>query len=344
MKDALLIRAYDAQNTERAPIWLMRQAGRYLPEYLELRKRYTMLEAIRTPKIAMEITLQPLERFEFDGSIIFADILTPLIGMGLKLDFEAGVGPRIYNPITTPADVGLLEVPPPDQNVSYTLEAIELTAKELEKRGIPLLGFSGAPFTLASYAIEGGSSKNLVKVKSFMVREPDAWRELMEKLTQLVTEYLVAQVNAGAAAVQLFDSWAGFLSPDEYQRSVAPYVKSIVKAFRSETGKPIVFFSTGTTGLLPQIKAFGVNAVGVDWRVSLPMANDLLGGTVPLQGNLDPVLLTGPWEPVEHAAKRILVEGRELPGHIFNLGHGIVPEAKIENVSKLVSLVRSFRA
>lgn len=299
-----------------------------------------MLDCIRDPEIATEITLQPFERFDFDGAIIFADILNILIGMGLDLDFKKGVGPVISNPIASEVDVAKLVIPKAADNVQYTLDAIGMTSEKLKSKGIPVLGFSGAPFTLACYAIEGGSSKDLEKVKGFMFSEEDAWDALLSKLSELVTEYLVEQIRAGASAVQLFDSWAGYLSPYDYERRVLPHVISIVEGFRKEVSAPLIFFSTGTSGMLPLIRKVGADAVGVDWRIKLGDASNLLGGETILQGNMDPILLTGSWEPVEEAARRVLKEGKALPGHVFNVGHGVTPRTKIDNVKRLVDLVR----
>jgi len=342
--EPLLISAYRGEKTEKTPCWFMRQAGRYLPEYMEIRAKHSMLDCIRTPELAAKITLQPIERFEPDGAIIFADILNPLIGMGMNLDFVQGQGPQIFNPISTPEDVAKLKVPEVHDNVPYTLEAIDIVASALRPKNIPLLGFAGAPFTLSSYMIEGKGSQSLSKVKHFMFTYPDAWRELQEKLSAMIGNYLQAQVKAGASAVQLFDSWLGYLAPAEYDLYVAPYLKKIISEFRAESNVPIIFFATSTTGLYERFKELGATAFGVDWRVSLTQANRLFGAEYPLQGNLDPLILaSAPLEYIKRRVIEILQEGKELKSHIFNLGHGILPHTPPENVGKVVELVKSFR-
>ena len=337
MNDRFL-RACRSQATDATPIWLMRQAGRYMPEYRAIRGKHPMLDVLRSPELACEVTLQPVNAFELDAAIIFADILPPLIGMGLDLDFVKGSGPKIANPINTPADVEALRTPSPEENAPFTLEAIRLVRRELDGR-IPLIGFSGAPFTLASYAIEGGGSKNHIKVKTFMYAEPDAWRLLMSKLTTLVSQYLIAQAKAGAQALQIFDSWAGVLSASDYCEYALPYIKQIIAAVRPETDAPIIYFGTNLSGMLSAISEIPADVIGVDWHMPIDEAWARLGGTFAVQGNLDPVTLFAPWEEVQRRADDILqrVDGRA--GHIFNLGHGILPQTPVENVRRLVDYV-----
>jgi len=340
--EPLLISAYRGKQGERPPVWLMRQAGRFLPEYRELRARHSLLELFQTPRLAAEVTLQPLNRFALDAAIIFADILTPLIGLGFDLQFVEGRGPRFRNPLDDPLRVARLRVPRPEENAAYTIEAVRIAAAELSRRDLPLIGFCGAPFTLSCYLIEGGSpDANLVRVKRFMLQHPAAWQELQELLVELLSGYLAAQVGAGAAAVQIFDSWLGGLAPAEYARCAAPYLARLIAACKAKAGVPVVFFSTGTSGLLPRFAGLGADCIGVDWRISLGAADRLLGGTLPLQGNLDPALLCGPLDALLPAAAAVIREGRTLRGHVFNLGHGVLPETPLESVEKLVELVRS---
>lgn len=338
---SLLVRAYRGEKVERTPIWLMRQAGRYLPEYQKIRAKHRMLDVIRTPELACEVTLQPLKRFELDGAIIFADILTPLIGMGVNLDFVDGEGPRIFEPLKSLKQVQNLIVPPAEENFGYTLQAIRHCVQALH--GTPLIGFSGAPFTLSAYLVEGGGSKNLSAVKSFMREMPEAWELLQVKLREMIGSYLCAQAQSGAAALQIFDSWAGELSPADYRAYCLPHLEWIVNFVKKHTNVPLVYFSTGSSGLLELVATLKVDVVSVDWRISLRQASDLLRNRSVLQGNLDPTLLNGDPQIMEQEARRILNESMELPGYVFNLGHGILPQARIENVSWLVRLVREFK-
>ena len=342
MTESRFLRACRREPVDATPIWLMRQAGRYMPEYRAVRARYSMLDVIRTPELACEITLQPINAFELDAAIIFADILPVLIGMGLDLEFVKGEGPVINNPITSPADVDALRTPSAEENAPYTLEAIRLVRRELGDR-IPLIGFSGAPFTLASYAIEGGGSKNHVEVKSFMLSEPDAWHRLMDKLTAVVSSYLVAQAGAGALALQVFDSWAGVLAPDDFREYVLPYAQRVVAAAQS-TGVPVIYFGTDLNGMLPLLPETGADVIGVDWRIGIDHAWAQLGAGVAVQGNLDPVALFGPWAEVERRADDILRRVGGRPGHIFNLGHGILPHTPVENVKRLAEYVHERSA
>jgi uroporphyrinogen decarboxylase len=329
-------------RTESTPVWMMRQAGRYLPEYRALRERFSMLQMVMTPELACEVTLQPLKRFPLSAGIIFADILTPLIGMGVSLEFKKGEGPVISNPVRTAADVEKLRVPEPRENVAYTLNAIKLVVQELGGK-TPLIGFAGAPFTLSCYLIEGQSPGDLENTKGLMLKDPETWHVLQTKLARLTADYLVAQVEAGCQALQLFDSWLGYLGPREYDRFVAPYLEAVITEVISRVDVPLIFFATGIAGLFSRIGKLPVHGCGVDWRLSLQDAAALIGRPLPLQGNLDPQVLTGPWEYVERSAKAILDEGRTLPGHIFNLGHGILPHTPVDNVERLIEFVRSYR-
>jgi uroporphyrinogen decarboxylase len=319
----------------------MRQAGRYMAEYRALREKYTILELIHTPELAAEVTLQPIHAFDLDAAIIFADILPPIAGMGLELDFVHGEGPVIYNPVRTMADIDRLRVLPPEETLSFTLEAIKLVRRELDSRALPLIGFSGAPFTLASYAVEGGSSKNRVHVKHMMMSAPDLWHALMSKLAVVAGEYLLAQAQAGAQALQMFDSWVGELSPYDYQRYVLPYSQQALQ-IAARAGVPLIHFGTNTGGMLPLIQEAGGDVIGVDWRIDLPHAWAILGDGVAVQGNLDPVALFADWDDLRARAAAIVDGVRGRRGHIFNLGHGILPDTPIENVRRLVDFVHAY--
>ncbi len=342
-EESRFLRACRREEVDATPVWFMRQAGRYLPEYRAIRARVGMLEAISTPDIACAITLQPIEAFELDAAIIFADILTPLIGMGLRLDFVAGDGPRIENPIRAAHDVDRLGTPPAAEALPSTLEAIRLVAAALASRQIPLIGFAGAPFTLASYAIEGGGSRTYELTKGFMYAEPAAWARLMERLATVTADYLVQQARAGASALQLFDSWVGALSPLDYARYVAPYTARVIQGARG-AGVPLIYFSTGTAGLLGEIAGLGSEVVGVDWRIGLDAAWRQLGYDRAIQGNLDPVVLMAPWREVRRHADAILAQAGGRPGHIFNLGHGILPATPVETVRRLAAYVHERTA
>ena len=341
MQESRFLRACRRQATDATPVWLMRQAGRYMSEYRALREKYTILEMIKTPDLACEVTLQPINAFALDAAIIFADILPPLEGMGLSLEFVKGEGPVIHNPVRTAADIAALTVPDPREALSFTLDAIRMTRRELDGRGIPLIGFSGAPFTLASYAVEGGGSKNRIEVKRLMWNEPAAWHALMGKLAELAGEYLLAQAEAGAHALQLFDSWVGELSPDDYRQFVLPYSQRTLE-IASKAGVPLIHFGTGTSGMLPLIQQAGGDVIGVDWRIDLAQAWEQLGPGVAVQGNLDPVALFADWDALQPRVTAILDQVKGRPGHIFNLGHGILPQTPVDTIRRLVDFVHEY--
>jgi uroporphyrinogen decarboxylase len=337
---AAFLRACLGLSTDRTPVWLMRQAGRYMREYQAIRSKYSMLETINTPEIAAEVTLQPIEKFGFDAAIIFSDILPLLIGMGLNLEFVEGVGPRITNPVSGPADVERLHRSEAAESMGPTLEAIRLVSAELDARDVPLIGFAGAPFTLASYAIEGGGTKTYAKVKTLMRTDPDTWNELMNRLVEVTVEYLRAQVEAGASALQLFDSWAGSaLGVQDYVQYVKPYNTRLFEGL-SGAGVPLINFSTGTAAYIDQVVSCGGDVIGVDWRMPLDWFWSRIGPGKAIQGNLDPVALLGPWEELRKQAEDILNRAAGRPGHIFNLGHGILPQTPVDNVMRLVDYVR----
>ncbi|NJP04631.1 MAG: uroporphyrinogen decarboxylase [Chloroflexaceae bacterium] len=342
MKNDRFLRACRREPVDCTPIWLMRQAGRYMPEYRAIRKQYGFLDMVKTPEVAAEITMQPVQAFEIDAAIIFADILPPLEGMGIHLTFEKGEGPVIHNPIRTLDDIEALRQPNPRESVAFTLRAIGLVKQELDQR-IPLIGFSGAPFTLASYAIEGGSSRDFRHTKKLMYNHPTNWALLMDKLTTLVSDYLLAQAEAGADALQIFDSWAGVLAPGDYQTYVLPYVQRCVERVRA-SGVPIIYFGVGMSGMLPLLPQVGSDVIGIDWHVLLDQAWEHLGPERAVQGNLDPVVLFAPWEEIQSRADDILQRANNRPGHIFNLGHGILTETPVEHVQRLVEYVHSASA
>ena len=327
---------------DATPIWLMRQAGRYMPEYRKLRETYGILDLIKTPEMAVEVTMQPIHAFDLDAAIIFADILPLLEGMGLNLEFIKGTGPVIDNPIRQTADIEQLREPDPRESLAFTLEAIKLARQALVGK-VPLIGFSGAPFTLACYAIEGGASRNFTRAKTLMYEQPRAWHQLMEKLTTLVGNYLFAQAEAGAQVLQVFDSWVGALSPVDYREFVMPYsAKAIRRA--QESRCPVIHFGTNTSGILPLIKESGGDVIGVDWRIDISDARQILGQDVAIQGNLDPVQLFAPVPVLKDRAKMILDQMADDPAFIFNLGHGILPTTPMEHVAELIHFVHDTTA
>lgn len=341
--ESRFLRACRREVTDVTPIWLMRQAGRYMPEYRKLRDHHPLLEMIKTPELACEVTLQPIEAFDLDAAIIFADILPPLEGMGLHLRYAEGEGPIIGNPVQTVGDIARLRVRPPEETLPFTLEAIRLVRAQLAGRNIPLIGFSGAPFTLAAYAIEGGSSRNYTDVKGLMMAEPDAWHALMTKLSDVVGAYMLAQARAGAQALQLFDSWVGQLSPADYRQFALPYTQQAIAIARA-ANVPIIHFATDTSGYLETLRETGAEVISVDWRVDLDAAWQRLGDTVAVQGNLDPVALYAPWDALRQRAQTVLEQAKGHAGHIFNLGHGILPGTPTDNVKRLVDFVHEYTA
>jgi uroporphyrinogen decarboxylase len=317
----------------------MRQAGRYLPEYRRLRELYSLLEMAMTPDLAAEVTLQPLRRFDLDAAIIFADILLPLIGLGLEVEFVPSRGPVIHNPIRRPADVDALRQPSIHGSLGSTFEAIGIVCRELGGR-VPLIGFAGAPFTLASYAIEGGPTQSYLRTKGLMYEQPLVWQSLMTRLAETTAQYLVAQQQAGAQVLQVFDSWAGALSPRDYRQYVLPYSRLVISSGRG-TGVPVIHFTTGTAGWLPLVHEAGGDVLSIDWRTDLAQAWHTLGHQTAIQGNLDPAALTGPWPEVRTRVEEILRQAAGRAGHIFNLGHGVLPETDPHNVAALVDFVHT---
>ncbi|HET6450315.1 MAG TPA: uroporphyrinogen decarboxylase [Spirochaetia bacterium] len=326
------------------PVWLMRQAGRYLPEYRAIRERHSMSEMLGSPELAVEVTLQPLKRFPLDAAIIFMDILPPLAGMGLTVTFDAGSGegPGVSNPLRSTRDIDLLAVPPAAESLGVHLEAIRLARAELAPRGVPLIGFCGAPFTLASYAVEGTGSRTFARTKALMYNEPAAWRRLMSRLVTVLSDFLLAQAKAGAAALQVFDSWAGLaLGRDDYVRYVQPYNRQLFSAVKA-AGVPVINFSTGTAPYIEEVAGCGGEVVGVDWRMPIESYRSRIRPEQAIQGNLDPVALFAPWRELRPRIDAILASagGR---GHLFNLGHGILPDTPMDSVARLVDHVHQWK-
>jgi len=337
LEDSAFVRACRGLPVPHTPVWFMRQAGRSLPEYRKIRAGVGMLESCRRPDLVTEITLQPVRRHGVDAAILFSDIVVPLAAAGVDLDIVAGTGPVVAEPIRTAADVARLR-PLEPADVGYVDEAVRLLVPELGP--IPLIGFAGAPFTLASYLIEGGPSRTYLKTKAMMYGEPDLWHDLLAKLADITLAFLRVQAGAGVSAVQLFDSWAGALSEADYRRYVLPHSAKVLGGL-ADAGVPRIHFGVGTAVLLRAMGEAGADVVGVDWRTPLDEATTLIGADKAVQGNLDPAILFAPWEVVEREARRVLAEGKAAPGHIFNLGHGVMPETDPEVLTRLVELIHA---
>ncbi len=334
------LRACRLEAVDRTPVWFMRQAGRYLPEYRELRARMDILDMCRDPELVVEATLQPLRRMPVDAAILFSDIMVPVAATGVEVGIKSGVGPMVAHPIRSAEQVYRLRPLLPETDVPFVMEAIRLLRKELS---VPLIGFSGAPFTLASYLIEGGPSRNHERTKSFMHSEPEAWTDLMTTLAGSTLSYLRAQVQAGAQAVQVFDSWAGALDPDDYTLFVLPAMRQIFEGL-IDLEVPKIHFGVGTGELLTLMRDAGADVMGIDWRVPLHEAWERVGFDVAVQGNLDPAVCVAPWEAVEPKALAVLRRAAGRPGHVFNLGHGVLPDTPVENLQRLVDLVHERTA
>jgi uroporphyrinogen decarboxylase len=340
MNDSFL-RACRREPVARTPVWFMRQAGRYQPEYRALRERHGLLEICRTPELAVRVTKLPVEQLGVDAAILFSDIMVPIAAMGVDLRIEEGRGPIIDEPIRSTSDVSRLRRLEPEEDVPFVLEAVRLLAKELD---VPVIGFAGAPFTLASYLLEGGPSRDFVRTKRFMWNEPAAWAAMMSTLADSVLAYLRAQVEAGAAAVQLFDSWVGALSLDDYTSHVAPYSRRILEGL-ADLDVPRIHFGVGTTALLEAMRDAGADVVGLDWRVRLDSGWERVGERVAVQGNLDPAAVLATWDVLERKTIDVLSRAAGRPGHVFNLGHGVLPDTDPSMLRRLVELVheRSVR-
>jgi uroporphyrinogen decarboxylase len=335
--ESSFVRACKSQPTDRTPVWFMRQAGRYMPEYRAVRKQHSLLEICKKPSLAAEVTITAAEILGVDAAIIFADLLLPLEVMGLPFHFSAGEGPVIERPLRSKEDIDRLQTNNAAE-LGYVSEAVSLVAKHFANR-IPVIGFCGAPFTLASYMIEGGSSRNYIHTKKMMYNSSADWDALMRKLVAVTTAYAADQVNAGADAIQIFDSWVGCLSVEDYRKYVLPHVTVMVKQLQ-KTGAPIIYFGTDTATLLPAMKETGADVIGLDWRIPLDEGWQRLDYRCAVQGNLDPVLLFAGWKELKSRAEDILRRAAGRPGHIFNLGHGILPETRVENVKNLARFVQ----
>jgi uroporphyrinogen decarboxylase len=336
--ESRFLKACRREPVDRTPVWFMRQAGRYMSEYRALRERHSLLDICRTPDLATEVTLQPVRRVDLDAAILFSDLLLPLEPMGLPFDFIKGEGPQLERPIESPADVDRLRVFEPREALAHVLTAVRQIQSELRGR-VPLIGFAGAPFTLASYAIEGGHSNTFAKTKALMYGHPDAWHRLCKKLSSIVSTYLVAQIEAGVNAVQVFDSWVGVLSAADYREFALPHTRPLFDAVEKRV--PTIHFGTGTAAILEELREAGGDVIGVDWRIPIDEAWARIGSDRGVQGNLDPTLLLGPPARMLQQTDNVLARIDNRPGHIFNLGHGILPSTPVEHVQMLAQYVHS---
>ncbi len=333
------LKACRLQQADATPVWFMRQAGRSLPEYRELRKKYDLLTMAKAPDICAQVTLMPVKRLGVDGAVIFADIMLPLEGMGIPFTIEPEVGPVIGKPVRTASDVEAIRVVEASDATPYLFEAIKLVRKELGETAA-VIGFAGSPFTLCCYMIEGGPSRTYDMARAFMLREPRLWHTLMEKVTEVVVRYLKEQAKSGIHVAQLFDSWVGVLSAEQYERFVLPYSKRIFTEMKRQ-GLPTIHFGTGTAHLLELMASAGADVMSLDWRVSLDAAWKRTGYDKGVQGNLDPAVMLAPFDVIQAGARAVLREANGRPGHIFNLGHGVLPETDPDNLARLVELVHS---
>lgn len=332
------LRACRGEETDFAPVWYMRQAGRYQAEYRKIREKYSFHEMNLNPEVAAEVTSFAVKQLGVDAAILFADIMTPLPSIGVDVEIKKGVGPVIDNPIKTTSDIDRLGELDPLKDIPYVMETIKMLREELS---VPLIGFSGAPFTVASYMIEGGPSKNYYKTKALMYSDPEAWHRLMNKLGDMTIAYLKAQVQAGAQALQLFDSWVGALNEADYRTYIAPVMNRIFSSLR-ETGVPLIIFGVGASHLIQEWNKLPVDVIGIDWRITIKKARGVEGITKPLMGNLEPALLLAPWEVIEERTKEILDQGMQEPGFIFNLGHGVFPQVEVETLQRLTRFVHEY--
>jgi uroporphyrinogen decarboxylase len=339
LRESPFLKACRREPTEVTPVWLMRQAGRYMPEYRAVRAKVPFLELCKTPDLATEVTVTAAERLGVDAAILFADILLILEPLGFDLEFSKGEGPVIHNPVRAAADVDRVRAMPSAEPLDYVLKAVSAIRAALNG-SIPLIGFAGAPFTLACYAIEGGGSRHYERAKAFMYSDPGAWNVLLERLADATAVYLNAQASAGAQALQIFDSWVGNLSPDDYRRFVLPHMRQMFSRLTPDV--PVIHFGTDTGSLLELQREAGGQVIGLDWRVDLASAWARLGPEVGVQGNLDPTVLFAPIEEINRQANRILAEAARRPGHIFNLGHGILPNTPVDHVRALIDTVHAY--
>jgi uroporphyrinogen decarboxylase len=333
--EPLLVRACRREPVERTPVWFMRQAGRSLPQYREIRKSHGLFDIVRQPELCAEVTLQPVDAHGVDAAVMFTDIMFPVLGMGIEVDLVENVGPMVAQPIATAADVERLRVSEPEESAPFILEAVRLVRDQLAPERA-VIGFCGGPFTVAGYLVEGKPSREFAKVKALMYREPGVWHALMEKLADQFARYVRGKVRAGADVIQVFDSWVGALSPSDYKEFVAPYSARILASVEV----PTIHFGTGTTALLRDMAAGGGDVIGLDWRVTLDRGWDLVGEDRGVQGNLEPAVLLGPWERIEAATRDILERAGGRPGHVFNLGHGVMPDTDPAVLRRLTELVQ----
>jgi len=341
MNDTFL-KACRGEKVDYTPVWLMRQAGRYLAEYQKVREQVDFLTLCKTPELAVKVTLQPVDILGVDAAILFSDILIPVEAMGMHLEFSDKKGPVLGEPIRNKSAVDRLIIPDTEDSMPFVLEAIKILRRELENK-VPLIGFSGAPFTLATYVIEGGSSKNFLNTKKMMFQNIGLFNYLMKKLTKTVISYLSSQIIAGAQAVQIFDSWAGILSPVDYKEFELPYVKKIVSTLKKQHPEtPVIYFANDCAGIIKEAKKSGADVIGIDWRIDMGEAVKRLGKKVVVQGNLDPCALFLPKEQIEERVRDILYKAENARGHIFNLGHGILPETPVENAISMVEAVHKY--
>jgi uroporphyrinogen decarboxylase len=331
------LRACRRQPVDMTPVWFMRQAGRYMADYRALRERFSLIEICREPELAVAVTLQPVDVIEVDAAILFSDLLLPFTPLGLDFDFVKGEGPAIFNPIRTDADVERLRTFEPRAALGHVLETIRLLRRELAGR-VPLIGFGGAPFTLAAYAIEGGPSTNYARTKAFMYSQPHAWHRLCERLASMIADYMLAQIEAGAQAIQIFDSWAGALNGADYREFAQPHARAIFDRL-SGAGVPLIHFGVGTTAILRDLAAAGGDVIGLDWRLPINEAWDIVGANRGVQGNLDPTLLLAPVDRLFAGTDEVLRRVGGRSGHVFNLGHGVLPSTPLERVQELARYV-----
>lgn len=331
------LKACRKEALDTLPIWIMRQAGRYMPQYQEIRGKHSFLTMCKNPDLAVKVTLLPIELIGVDAAILFSDILIPVEAMGVKVEFIEGKGPVLGSKIKNRNDVDKLAVPDPVEKTGFVMDAIRILRKELEGKA-PLIGFSGAPFTLASYIVEGGGSKNFIKLKMLMYQEPEAFSSLMKKITETVILYLNAQIEAGAQAVQIFDTWAGILTPEDYRKYVFPHTRKVISRL-NRSDVPVIHFANECATLLPVIRELDADVYGIDWRIGLDDAIDALGEDAVVQGNMDPTALFHPVDKIEEIAASIIEKGKTAASHIFNLGHGILPPTKVDHAKALVEAV-----
>jgi uroporphyrinogen decarboxylase len=334
------LKACRGEKTDYVPVWYMRQAGRSQPEYRALKEKYSLFEITHQPELCAYVTRLPVEQYNVDAAILYKDIMTPLPAIGVNVEIKAGIGPVIDNPIRSMKDVEKLGEIHPEEDVPYVLETIKLLTTE--QLNVPLIGFAGAPFTLASYMIEGGPSKNYNKTKAFMYAEPKAWFSLMDKLGDMTITYVKAQIKAGAKAIQIFDSWVGAVNAEDYRYFIKPVMERIFSELKSEN-VPLIMFGVGASHLAKDWHDLPLDVVGLDWRLPIREARKM-GLTKALQGNLDPAILLAPWEVIEERVKNILDQGMEQPGYIFNLGHGVFPQIQPETLKRLTAFIHEYSA